>query len=211
MRITKREHACLVVQKQGEQLVIDPGAFTAPLEGIETLAGIVITHEHPDHWTAEHLERLRAINSEAPIYGPAGVAAAVSGFDVTVVAEGDEVTAGGFELAFYGREHAVIHRSIPVVDNVGVLVDGTLYYGGDSYTVPPVAVTVLAAPAGAPWLKIGEAMDFVAEVGPKHAFPTHQAPLSPIGQNMANQRLGDVTESGGGTYHVLEPGQTLEI
>lgn len=211
MRITKREHACLIVEKQGEQLVIDPGGFTAPLEGITDLAGIVITHEHPDHWTPEHLERLRGINPDAPIYGPAGVATAASDFDVTVVAEGDTVAAGGFSLAFHGREHAVIHRSIPVVDNVGVLVDDTLYYGGDSYTVPPGEVTVLAAPAGAPWLKIGDAMDFVAEVAPKHAFPTHQAPLSPIGQNMANQRLSHVTELGGGTYHVLEAGDTLEV
>lgn len=211
MRITKREHACLIVEQDGEQLVIDPGSFTAPLEGVERLTAIVITHEHPDHWTAEHLGALRAANPEAPIYGPAGVAAAIDGFDVTVVADGDEVTTGAFTLSFHGKEHAVIHHTLPVVDNVGVFVNDTLYYGGDSYTVPPKPVTVLAAPAGAPWLKIGEAMDFVTEVAPRHAFPTHQAPLSPIGQNMHNQRLQWATEQGGGEYRVLEPGDTFEI
>ncbi|MCW4384931.1 MBL fold metallo-hydrolase [Salinibacterium sp. SYSU T00001] len=211
MRIIKREHACLIVEDNGEQLVIDPGSFTAPLEGIDSLAGVVLTHEHPDHWTKEHLESLRSINPNAPIFGPAGVAAAIKGFDITVVADGDEVTPGSFSLSFHGKEHIVIHRSIPVIDNVGVFINDTLYYGGDSYTVPPKPVTVLAAPAGGPWLKIGEAMDFVAEVAPKHAFPTHQAPLSPIGQNMANQRLQAMTEQGGGTYHALEPGDTLEV
>jgi|SRR5690554_1801036 len=210
MRITKREHACLVVEDQGEQLVIDPGSFTAPLEGLDSLVAVVVTHEHPDHWTPEHLERLRSMRADVPIYGPAGVAAAAESFDVQVVADGDEVTVGNFTLSFHGKEHAVIHRSLPIVDNVGVFVNDTLYYGGDSYTVPPKPVGVLAAPAGAPWLKIGEAMDYLAEVAPEHAFPTHQAPLSTIGQNMANQRLSGVTEEGGGTYHVLEPGDTLD-
>ena len=50
----------------------------------------------------------------------------------------------------------------------------TLYYPGDSYAVPTGrAVPLLAAPVGAPWLKIGEAMDFVLAVRPARAFGTH--------------------------------------
>lgn len=211
MRITKREHACLVIDHDGRQLVIDPGNFTSPLETLDALAAVVVTHEHPDHWTAEHLAQLRSTNPEVPIYGPAGVAAAVEGFDVTVVREGDSVTAGPFALTFHGEKHAVIHSSLPVVDNVGVFVNDLFYYGGDSYTVPPKPVTVLAAPAGAPWLKIGEAMDYVLAVAPRHAFPTHQMTLSPIGQNMANQRLSWATEQDGGEFTVLEPGDQLEV
>ncbi|MFP3381565.1 hypothetical protein SB767_35190, partial [Bacillus sp. SIMBA_069] len=80
-----------------------------------------------------------------------------SDFDITVVHPGDSVEAGPFSLRFFGGRHAVIHESIPVVDNVGVLVNDTLYYAGDSFSIPEgVEVDVLAAPAGAPWMKIAE-------------------------------------------------------
>ncbi len=59
MRLTKHEHAALVVVESGHTLVIDPGSFTSPLEDLVGLVGVVITHEHPDHWTPEHLTRLQ--------------------------------------------------------------------------------------------------------------------------------------------------------
>ena len=45
-------------------------------------------------------------------------------------------------LAISG-EHAVIHSSIPVIDNVGVLVNDTVYYPGDSLFVPEVSFELL--------------------------------------------------------------------
>ncbi|MGO7984029.1 hypothetical protein ACC691_40010, partial [Rhizobium johnstonii] len=83
------------------------------------------------------------------------VAAAAKDFAIETVSAGDEVTVGAFTLRFFGGRHAVIHSSIPIVDNVGVLVNDTLYYAGDSFTIPDgVDVQVLAAPAGAPWMKL---------------------------------------------------------
>ncbi|MCU1424624.1 MAG: fold metallo-hydrolase, partial [Microbacteriaceae bacterium] len=153
MKLTKHEHATLVLEKSGETLVVDPGSFTMPLTELRSVVAIVITHEHPDHWTPEQLDRILSMNPGATIYGPPGVALAARAYPVKVVRNGDEITAGGFTLKFFGEHHAIIHSSIPVIDNVGVLVDDTLYYPGDSFTVPPVAVDTLAVPAGAPWLK----------------------------------------------------------
>ncbi len=96
-----------------------------------------------------------------------------------VVAPGDARGAGPFRLRFFGGKHIVIHESIPIIDNVGVLVNDAFYYGGDSYDRPDGPVEVLAAPIGAPWLKISEAMDYVLAVKPRRAFYTHDAPLSP--------------------------------
>lgn len=211
MKLVKREHACLVLTQGSDTLVIDPGSFTLPLEDVTGVVAIVITHEHPDHWTPEHLNRLLAANSDARLFGPAGFAAAASDFDVTVVADGDTATVGEFELAFYGEKHAVIHSSIPVIDNVGVLVNGSLWYGGDSYTVPPVTVETVAAPVGAPWLKVGEAMDYVDALAPRRSFPTHDMTLSVAGKSMANQRIASMTEGHGGEHFVLEPGDSLDL
>jgi len=211
MKLVKREHACLVLTQGSDTLVIDPGSFTLPLEGVGVVVAVVITHEHPDHWTPEHLDRILATSPDARIFGPAGLALAAQGYDVTVVADGDTATVGEFELAFYGEKHAVIHSSIPVIDNVGVLVNSTLWYGGDSFTVPPVEVETVAVPAGAPWLKIGEVMDYVDVLKPKRSFPTHEMVLSVIGKGMANQRIASVTESHGGEHFALEPGDSLDL
>lgn len=212
MRVTKEEHACLLVENEGKTLVVDPGSFTTALVGLSEVVAIVITHEHADHWTDEQLNRILDQNPDASIYGPAGVAAAAQGFDVQVVRDGDTVEAGPFILRFFGEKHAVIHESIPVPDNVGVLINDELYYPGDSFTVPDgVAVNALAAPVGAPWLKIGEAIDFVLATKPRHAFATHEMTLSVAGKTMGHDRLRWATEQGGGEYIALEPGESIDL
>ncbi len=212
MRLTKLEHAALVIEDSGDVLFVDPGNFTTPITDANGAVAIVLTHEHPDHWTPEQLRRILDAEPDARVFGPAGVAAAASDFDVEVVAPGDEVEVGPFRLRFFGGTHAVIHESIPVIDNVGVLVNDALYYGGDSFTVPEgVEVDVQAVPAGAPWLKIGEVMDFVMAVGAAHTFPTHEMGLSRAGKELSNGRIAWATEQGGGTFHALEPGDTLDF
>jgi L-ascorbate metabolism protein UlaG (beta-lactamase superfamily) len=212
MRVTKHEHATLRVDDSGKTLIIDPGSFTTPLDDLAGVVAIVITHEHPDHWTPDHLDRILKMAPGTPVYGPQGVADAAAGYDVIVVAPGDTVTLEPFTLRFFGGTHAVIHSSIPVVDNVGVLVNDELYYPGDSYAVPKgVAVDLLAAPIGAPWLKIGEAMDFVLAVKPRRAFGTHDMTLSVIGRDMHRARLTWATEQNGGEFLSLDPGESTDL
>jgi L-ascorbate metabolism protein UlaG (beta-lactamase superfamily) len=210
VRITKYEHACLQVTVGDESVVIDPGNFLTPPDFGDVVA-IVITHEHADHWTADQVRRILDKNPEARVIAPQGVATAADGLDVEVVAAGDVVQAGAFKLEFFGGRHAVIHESIPVIDNVGVLVNGELYYAGDSYVVPGIEVGTLAAPVGAPWLKIGEAMDYVLAVKPARAFYVHDMTLSVVGKQMAAARLAWATEQGGGTFTELQPGETLDV
>lgn len=212
MRLTKFEHSGLELEERGAKLFIDPGAFTSPLTDTAGAVAVVITHEHPDHWTPEQLNRVLELSPEAKIYGPEGVAAAASGFDVTVVHPGDTIEAGPFTLRFFGGKHAVIHSSIPVVDNVGVLVNDTLYYAGDSFSEPEgVEVDLLAAPAGAPWMKIAEVIDYVLALKPKRSIPMHEMVLSRAGKDMSNARLKWATEQNGGTHYPLEPGDSLEL
>ncbi|MEO6827503.1 MAG: MBL fold metallo-hydrolase [Microbacteriaceae bacterium] len=212
MRLTKLEHAALVLEASGRKLFIDPGSMTTPITDAGSTAAVVVTHEHADHWTPEQLTRIRQLSPDAPIFGPAGFAAAAEGFDVSVVQDGDIVEAEGFTLRFFGAKHAMIHSSIPLVDNVGVLVNDTLYYPGDSFTIPEgVQVDTLAVPSSAPWLKSGEFMDFVLAVRPKRSFATHDMANSVWGNTMASGRIRLTTEQGGGEFFPLEPGDTLDL
>lgn len=212
MRVTKFEHATLRIDQNDETLLIDPGSFTTPLADLGNLVGVVITHEHPDHWTPDHLDRILRDAPGTPIYAPSGVARAAEGYEITVVAPGDSIEVGGFRLRFFGGTHEVIHSSLPTVENVGVLVNDSLYYPGDSYAIPEgIEVGTLAAPLGAPWLKIGEAMDYVLAVRPRRAFGVHDMTLSVIGRNMHRDRLKWATEQNGGEFFVLEPGESLDL
>ena len=216
MRLTKLEHATLVLERSGKTLVVDPGSFTTPitdsLGDASSVVAVVLTHEHADHWTPEQLNRLLEKAPGIPIFAPEGVAAAASDFDITVVNGGDEITVEPFTLRFFGEKHAVIHSSIPVVDNVGVLINDVLYYPGDSFTVPEgVEVDVLATPVGAPWLKIAEVIDYVLEVKPKRSFATHEMVLSAAGKAMGGDRIKWATEQNGGEYFALTPGDSLDL
>lgn len=212
MRLTKLEHAALVVEDSGDRLFIDPGKFTTPITEAHGALAIVITHEHDDHWTPAQLDRILEQSPEVRIFGPAGVAAAASGYPVETVTAGETRELGPFRLRFFGGRHAVIHPSIPVIDNLGVLVNDALYYGGDAFSAPEgVAVEVLAAPAAAPWMKLSEAMDYVERVAPKRAFPTHEMLLSRAGKDLSNARLAWAVQQGGGEYLALEPGDTLDF
>ncbi|MDQ0645319.1 MBL fold metallo-hydrolase [Microbacterium murale] len=212
MRVTKFEHASLRVDLGGDTLIIDPGSFTSPLDDLSGLVGVVITHEHPDHWTADHLDRILRDAPGIPIFAPAGVATAAADYDITVVEPGDTVSAGPFTVRFFGGDHEIIHSSLPRVQNLGVLINDELYYPGDSYAVPEgVEVGTLAAPLGAPWLKIGEAMDFVLAVAPRRAFGVHDMTLSVIGRDMHRARLKWATEQHGGEFFELDPGASLDL
>jgi L-ascorbate metabolism protein UlaG (beta-lactamase superfamily) len=213
MRVTKYEHAAMVVDEGGRKLVIDPGSFTRSLTDQKDVEAIVVTHEHADHWTPEQLKGLLDTNPAASVFGPAGVAAALGaeGIEVETVTDGDTVEVGPFTLTFAGTDHAVIHESIPVPDNTGVLVNGKLFYPGDSFFVPPFPVEVLAAPVGAPWLKISEAMDYVSAVKPARSFPVHEKTLSDAGFGMHAERIGAMTTAGGGTPSILQPGESIDI
>ncbi|HWI30338.1 MAG TPA: MBL fold metallo-hydrolase [Microbacterium sp.] len=212
MRVTKFEHAALRIDDSGKSLLIDVGSFTTPIDNLGTVVGVVITHEHPDHWSPEHLDRILKGAPGVPIYATAGVARAAAGYDITVVSPGDTVDLDPFKLEFFGGEHNVIHKTIPAVENVGVVVNDSVYYPGDSYAVPRgVDVQLLAAPLGAPWLKIGDAMDFVLAVKPKMAFGTHDMTLSVIGRDMHRARLKWATEQGGGEFILLDPGEGIDV
>ena len=194
MKLTKHEHACVVLEKDGAKVVIDPGAFSPG--AAEIIAGadaILLTHEHFDHVNEEAIHGALAARPDLRVYAPAAMAGQVSEHrdQVTGVTAGDTLAIGSFSVTVHGSEHAVIHPDIPVIANVGYLVDGSLYHPGDAYFVPEVPVSVLLVPTSGPWMKIGEAADYVRAVRPQQIIQIHEALLSDIGLHLAGSLLGE--------------------
>jgi len=211
MKIVKHGHACLELIKDGKRLLIDPGFYTEPMGEADNVIGVVITHKHDDHCFEGQLDAILAKNPDAQIFGTDEVRERLAERSVTAVHHGDFYEVGPFTLEFFGDLHAEIHRSIPLIQNCGVMVDDVLYYPGDSFTQPDRPVKMLACPTSAPWLKISEVMDFVDAIKPDRSFATHNMHLSSFGHDMNNGRVKAVTEQHGGTFTFLQVGDSIEV
>lgn len=210
MELTKYEHACFTVEKDGKCIVIDPGSFTTDLSISENIIAIIITHDHGDHFNEEQIAQIIAKNPTALVIGPGEVTSQLRGYETRTVHGGDSFAVEGFDLDFYGDEHAVIHPDAPVTQNVGVLIEDRIYYPGDSFTMPEKSVDTLALPVAAPWLRIDDAVEFMKSIGARFTFPTHDAILSLAGKQVVDGMLGQFAEAAGTEYRRID-GKTIEI
>jgi L-ascorbate metabolism protein UlaG (beta-lactamase superfamily) len=194
MKLTKHEHACVVAEKDGTSIVIDPGTFSSAAAQIIAGADVIlVTHEHADHVNEAAISAALADRPDLAVYAPAALRAMFAAHpgQFTAVADGDKLDLGAFTVTVHGSEHAVIHSSIAGCANVGFLLDGAVYHPGDAYHVPPAPVTTLLLPTSGPWTKFAEAIDYVGVVKPQLAVQIHEALLSDVGQLAAGTLLGE--------------------
>ncbi|GAB3959516.1 MBL fold metallo-hydrolase [Micromonospora vulcania] len=194
MLLTKHAHACVTFADRGGVLLIDPGTFTPnAAELISGATAILVTHEHFDHFDRAAVALELDRRPELTVYGPAAVRQELGdrGGQVVTVRAGDRLEVAGFEVEVHGERHAVIHEDIPIVDNVGYLVQGRVFHPGDSYAVPDAKVETLLLPTSGPWTKLGEAAEFVRAVRPARMIQVHELMLSELGQTSARRLLGE--------------------
>lgn len=215
MKLTKKGHACVRIEKDGQTLVIDPGAFSEADAAVGADA-ILVTHEHLDHFDEERLRTALDANPAAQIWTLHSVAHHISAAfpgRVNTIGEGDSFTAAGFDIEVHGQLHAIIHPDIPRITNVGYLLDGTLFHPGDALTVPAGhRVGTLMLPVHAPWNKFAEILDYVRAVGPRRAIDIHDALLSDVGHTVYGRMLGPEGPGTEGAEHLrLTPGESLTL
>jgi L-ascorbate metabolism protein UlaG (beta-lactamase superfamily) len=218
MKLTKKSHACIRLEKNGQTLVLDPGGFSEE-DAAAGADAILVTHEHADHFDEGRLRAALDANPAAELWTLASVAEQLSAAfpgRVHTVGHGDTFTAAGFDVQVHGELHAVIHPDIPRITNVGYLVDGAVFHPGDALTVPDHPVDTLLLPVMAPWSKLSEVVDYVREVKPQRAYDIHDALLTeprPPDLRPAGRRTGRLRAPapragglGGGLSRVVRPG-----
>lgn len=211
MKLTKYQHACFAIEKEGASIVVDPGAFSHDFIMPKNVVAVVVTHEHPDHFDEKLIGRILAAHPKATVIAHESITGRFTNHSTIAAKVGERYEAGPFVLRFLGGTHATIAEGIQVPPNLGVLIDDRLYYPGDSFVVPiNVPVRELALPASAPWLKISEAMNFLAQVRPEFVFPTHDAILSDEGKALIDRMLGAVA-SGQNSHYVRLDGSSVEL
>ncbi|MGH8930477.1 MAG: MBL fold metallo-hydrolase [Egibacteraceae bacterium] len=210
MRLTKFGHSCLLVETGEARLLLDPGSFSSGFERLTGLDGVLITHRHPDHLDLDRIPPLLRQNPGAVLVADAGSATelAGTGLPARVVRDGDELDLAGVSIRVFGADHASIHPEVPVPPNVGYLVGERFFYPGDAFTQPPAAVEILGLPAGAPWMKVSEAIDYLRAVKPRLAVPMHEAVLAK--PELHYRLFRQFGEPQGTEFRDLAPGQPVD-
>lgn len=197
MQITHLGHSAVLVEVSGRRILIDPGNFSDEWHGLSDLDVILVTHLHPDHVDPEHAPALVKANPQARVLVEPTVPAAVPLERAEPITADTRVDLGGVSVAAVGGLHAVIHRDIPQIGNVGLVISAegepTLFHPGDSLAAIPSGVDVLAVPAYGPWAAMKETVDFAREVGAPLGFPIHDGLLNERGWSLVFHRVTDMT------------------
>ena len=207
LKITKYGHACLLVEKNGRRLAVDPGSFSELPSDLSRIEAVVITHIHGDHFDGSNLKLILEANPTVKLYGPADVIAAADSLAIeTQPIESDsQLEIAGLELDFYYVDHAVIYGDSPC-KNLAVRIGDQLYYPGDSLHIIDKKIRAVAVPLSAPWLKTSEYIDFALAMEAETFFPIHNGLLNPAGQQVMSRLLREKIEAAGKHFQFVADG-----
>ena len=195
-----------------------PGTFSETAEALDGAHAVLITHEHADHVDVPAMvgrsEPPAAwLCSRRPAWLPHLREEAPQAAErIHAVEPGSTFDAAGFSVRSFGGQHALIHPQIPMVANIGYLVDGNVYHPGDSFIIPDgLSVQTLLVPIHAPWNKAGEVVDFVIGVRAPRAFQIHDGLLNETGLKMVEGHVARLGGKYGTTFTHLAPRESVEV
>lgn len=184
MKITKFGHSCLLIEIGGLRVLVDPGIYSIKQNELRNLDLMIITHEHQDHYDINSVKSVIQNNQQAKILTNESVTALLekeglnrSRTSIGLLEDGSRALERDVSIEGVGARHAVMHSSIPPVENVGYFIADRFFYPGDSFVKPKKSVEILGLPLTGPWLKLPEVIDYALEIKPKICIPMHEGIL----------------------------------
>jgi len=196
LTLTRLGHSCVRVDTARGAFSIDPGTFSDVAAALEGVTVVLVTHVHPDHVDVDVLAAADGVDVHAPAQVLDALADAGARRErLHPVAAGDVLDVAGAQVRVLGERHEMVHEDVPRPEHVAYLVDDLVLHPGDSYAPAPpgTRVDVLLEPVGAPWLRLGDAVDHVRAVAPARVVPIHDALLSDAGRAVAVRLLAQLT------------------
>ena len=187
MKITKFGHCCLLIEENRVRILTDPGTYSTQRNEVKNIDFVLITHEHADHLHIDSLRALLKNNPQVKVITNKSVGALLEkdGIAFSIVEDGQNSYANGVLIEGFGKDHALMHTSIPPIQNTGYFIANKLFYPGDAFTNPRKQVEILALPVAGPWMRLLEAIDYALETKPKTCFPVHEGILKQPGSTHA--------------------------
>ena len=220
--LTKLGHACVRLEKAGRVVVIDPGieAFTPEADALEGVAAVLVTHEHPDHLDVDRVRAALARSSDLVVVTCEGASRALlDGLDgaerdriaerVTVLHGGEGAEVAGFSVEGVGEKHALNHPDAPIVDNVGMLIDGRVAHLGDALTPTDAEVVLVAAQA--PWMSVPDQARYLKSIPTARILGVHDGLMTDVGLSVVDRWLEHEGEVADRESRRLRVGETVEV
>ena len=173
MKITRFPQSCLLVQKDGHSIVIDPGYHFLESHSIDELKGVdavLFTHQHRDHYDESIANELKQAGK--PIYCNDATSALV-GENCTTVHDAETFTISGFSITARELPHMLLPDGAEGPQNTGYVIDGIVFHPGDGKDIDNLSIDTLALPITGPDISPKEAFDFAKKLQAKKVIPIH--------------------------------------
>jgi L-ascorbate metabolism protein UlaG (beta-lactamase superfamily) len=208
MKISKYVHSCLLVEHEGTAVLIDPGNYTLeeealPVDEIQKLDTILITHEHVDHMS---VPLLHDIIAKFP--------------DVRVISNGvvaDLLAKEGIPTSIQPPEYVEMvetpHEKVLALAPHNSLfhVFGELTHPGDSLQFSECK-EILALPIQAPWGSMVASLEKAVQLKPKLIIPIHDWHWKDEARkNLYEMAATYLRDQGIEEFRGLETGESIDI
>ena len=169
MQITKFVQSCLLVETEDRVGLFDPGMMSQealPVDQLDRLDDIIITHQHPDHFSIDIVKELAQRFPGVLITAPSEVVALLGREGITAT----DLPSPGLE--FFDSPHENGAALFLQPQEIGVHYLDQLSHPGDSHSFTETKA-VLALPITAPWGSSVAALNLALELKPQYIIPIH--------------------------------------
>ena len=216
MKLTKLVHSCLLVEKDGTKILVDPGVYSWQDEkmkhfDLSGISAVVVTHNHPDHFNVDFANAVKQASPGAVWYGTQETSDSLKDIDVSGQTNGDDQN-----IRFIESKHAdlspwfnnqPLHTSYVIFDEILVSGDCQTLNGSNGARILAAAVN------GGPW---GAVVGFTKMIEamsdrPKTVVPLHDWHWNEEARGAIYAKLPEVMERFGVNFIPLQNYETIEI
>lgn len=224
MKVTKfAQSCCLIETSDGTAILIDPGCYSEVgdlLAQMPKLNTLIVTHEHEDHFSRDHIDALLGANPGLQLITNSYLSGILQseGKVARSVQVREKVEVGSCVLRIMPTDHVAQGKVIP---NFGLLLEDNgklVYHMSDTRYLLPDSLSVegkidlLLIPISNRGLVMGmdDAAYFASQLSPRVVAPIHYD--SPKDRDRVDTKMFiQMLERNGQRGQILDHGQMIEV